>query len=293
MTSSDGQPVALVVLSGVSGSGKTTALHALEDAGYYCVDNLPGSLLTAFLETAVERDGMERVALVTDIRGAALDPDVGRHLSDLATAGQPLKVLFLDSEDDKIINRFKETRRQHPLIASGEVKAIGEAIALERERLAPIRELADMVIDTTHMTVHDLKRRIRARYVDPLKQGLTVHVLSFGFRKGVPAEADYMFDVRFLDNPHFVPELRPLTGLTDAVSRFVLEQPDAGRFLERMTSMIKEILPLIEREGRPSLTIAIGCTGGKHRSVALSEALVEQLEPLGYELLCAHRDMKR
>jgi UPF0042 nucleotide-binding protein len=284
--------VELVVLSGVSGSGKTTALHALEDAGYFCIDNLPSSLLGSFLEGAVAREGLDHVALVTDIRATTHDPDVGARLEELRASGQPLRVVFLDSADDKIISRFKETRRRHPLIASGEVKAIGDAIKLERQRLQPIRDLADMVIDTTAMTVHDLRRRIRALFVDPLKQGLAVHVLSFGFRRGLPPEADFVFDVRFLKNPYFQPDLRPLSGLDNPVSRYVFDQPEAPRLLERIASLMKDVLPLMEREGRPNVTVAIGCTGGQHRSVALSESLREQLDPLGYEVLCFHRDLK-
>ncbi|MEC9072411.1 MAG: RNase adapter RapZ, partial [Myxococcota bacterium] len=195
------QPLELVVLSGVSGSGKTTALHALEDAGYYCVDNLPSGLLQSFLSMAIGQPEMEHIALVMDIRGASQDPDYVRHLQAVQDGGQPLRILFLDSADERIILRFKETRRRHPLIASGEVKAIGDAILLERERLQGIRAMASSGVDTTEMTVHDLRRRIQALYVDPLKRKITVHLLSFGFRHGIPAEADFVFDVRFLANP--------------------------------------------------------------------------------------------
>lgn len=283
----------LVVLSGVSGSGKTTALHALEDAGYYCVDNLPSGLLQSFLSMAMDQPEMHHIALVMDIRGASQDPNYPRHLEAVADGGQPLRILFLDSADERIISRFKETRRRHPLIASGEIKAIGEAILLERERLQSIRAMATTVVDTTEMTVHDLRRRIQALYVDPLKRKTTVHLLSFGFRHGIPPEADFVFDVRFLTNPYFVPELRKGTGLDEAVSSYVLEQPNASRMLERITSMCKEVVPLIDAESRPAVTIAIGCTGGHHRSVTLVEALRLQLEPMGYELVTAHRDIKR
>lgn len=285
--------VELVVITGLSGSGRTTAIRALEDAGWFCVDNLPAPLLEAFLRLADENKSIDRVGVAMDVRESGWSPDLKATLVHVRAQGHPMRVLFLDADDDRLIARYKETRRRHPLIASGQAHTVPEAIALERAWLAPVQHLAAAVLDTTTMTVHDLKREVQARFAGPLEKRMSIHLLSFGYRHGLPPEADMVFDVRFLKNPYFVDALQPLRGDAEEVSRFVLEQPAAIRFLEHVTGLLVEFLPLAESEGRATMTIAIGCTGGHHRSVAMVRALGERLAVRGFEARTSHRDVER
>lgn len=284
-------PEAPVVVSGLSGSGKTTALRALEDAGYYCVDNLPAPLLTTFLRLTREHPGIDRVALVMDVREAFYDPGLPTTLDEVRSSGQQLRVLYLNCEDAQLIHRFKSTRRRHPLIATGEAETLVEAIRLERDWLRPIRAEAESVVDTSSLTVHELKRRVQGLFLRPGEGAMAVHLLSFGFGGGLPPEADYVFDVRFLPNPHFVEELRDATGRNPTVARYVFERPDATAVVDRLEGLLGDVLPLCEEEGKPSLTIAVGCTGGQHRSVAVVERLREQLEGRGRTATVRHRDL--
>ena len=283
----------LVVLSGLSGSGKTTALRALEDAGYLCVDNLPTALLETFLRLAEENASVEKVAVVMDVREITFGADVARHLDSLRGDGQDIRLVYFDASDDRLITRFKETRRKHPLIAVGEADTVAEAIALERSWLQPIRVRASTVIDSTELTVHDLKRRIRAMFVEAEDRQLAIHLLSFGFRHGLPPEADFVFDVRFIPNPYFVETLREMTGLEAEVATYVLEQPSATMILDHIRAVATDVLPLAQQEGKYSMTIAIGCTGGHHRSVAIVEALASQLSTQGLVALVTHRDVEK
>lgn len=281
------------MISGLSGSGKTTALRALEDAGYFCVDNLPTPLVDTFIHLLEDNPDIERAALVVDVREVSYYPDVPRRLGALATDHPGLRLLFLHARDDRLINRFKETRRRHPLMARGLADSIAQAIARERAWLDPIRALATAEIDTSDLTVHELKRRIGTHFADPEEIGMDLALISFGYRHGLPAEADYVFDVRFLPNPYFVEELRPCTGLDPAVAAYVFDSQEASMMLDRIEGMLAEVLPLAEREGKAHVTIAVGCTGGHHRSVAMVEALRACLGARGYDAHVNHRDIER
>ena len=283
----------LVVLSGLSGSGKTTALRALEDSGYLCVDNLPTALLETFIRLAEENASVDRIAVVMDVREVSFGSDVARHLDLLQTAGHTLRLIYFDANDDRLITRFKETRRKHPLIAIGEAQTVAEAIVLERTWLQPIRVRASTVIDSSELTVHELKRRIRDMFVQGDESQVTLHLMSFGFRHGIPAEADFVYDVRFIPNPYFVEGLRELTGLDAEVSSYVLSQPATSMMLGHIGTLTREVLPHAEQEGKVHMTVAIGCTGGHHRSVAMIEALAIQLGTRGHHALVTHRDVEK
>lgn len=284
----------VVVLSGVSGSGKTAALHALEDADYFCVDNLPSPLLETFIRLAEEHPSLDRVAVVMDVREAALYRDLARRLDDAGDAGHALHVVFLDADDDKLILRYKETRRRHPLISHGTAETVTEAIALEREWLRPIRARSSTVIDTTGLTVHELKRHVGSLFTNQrTRTPMTLALMSFGFRHGLPPEADYVFDVRFLPNPYFIDGLREGRGVDAPVADFVMSQPAAKMMLDHVDHLLRDVLPLAEEEGKTSMTVAIGCTGGHHRSVAMIEALADRLADSGQETIVRHRDIAR
>lgn len=294
-------PLQIVVVSGLSGSGKTVALHALEDAGFYCVDNLPTPLVASFLDLTRTNRHVRRAAVAIDVRersftGDAATGDWSRVLADVAAlqdAGAKATVLFLDCDEEVLVARFKTSRRPHPLVAQGVAQNLGEAIALERHWVAPFREHASIVIDTTTITVHDLRRRVTALYGEPGAQGVALHLCSFGFRHGIPPEADFVFDVRFLDNPYFVKELRGMSGLDAECAAFVHDQPLAARMVTHVVELVGEIMPAVENEGRASLTVAIGCTGGRHRSVALIEAVQRRLAERGLPAQVQHRDINR
>ncbi|MDP9037526.1 MAG: RNase adapter RapZ [Myxococcota bacterium] len=292
----------VVVVSGLSGAGKSQALHALEDLGFFCVDNLP-TLLAPQAVALCERGGMTRLALGIDVRVRAFLGEVANVLQLLEAGGQrDLQVLFLDASDETLLRRFSETRRPHPLAAeSGHEGALAvlDGVRIERERLAPLRASATRIIDTTNTSVHDL-RRILVAHFGPASGGgprMATRLVSFGFKYGTPVDADLLLDVRFLDNPYFVPELRPLTGLDEPVARYVLDAPETQEFLRRARSLLEYVMPKYEREGKSYLTIAIGCTGGRHRSVAVAEALARDLAvavlPPVPPILVLHRDVGR
>ena len=283
----------VVVLSGLSGSGKTTALRALEDAGYLCVDNLPTALLETFIRLAEENTSVDKVAVVMDVREVSFGSDVARHLDTFQSTGQTLRLIYFDANDERLITRFKETRRKHPLIAIGEAVTVAEAIEVERRWLQPIRVRASTVIDSSELTVHDLKRRILDMFVESTDRKVALHLMSFGFRHGLPAEADFVFDVRFIPNPYFVESLREQTGLDAEVSSYVLNQPAATMILGHISTLIQDVMPHAEQEGKVHLTVAIGCTGGHHRSVSLIEALALQLSARGDHALVTHRDVEK
>ncbi len=273
----------VVVVTGLSGAGRTTALHALEDLGFFCIDNLP----TALAPDAValcEKGGMTRVALGMDVRVRAFLGEVGRVLSTLEDGGRrELSVLFLDASDQTIVRRFSETRRPHALATSGTLThaaSVLEGVTVERERLAPLRARATRVVDTTSLSVHELRRTIIA-HLGPASgtvERMAVRVLSFGYKFGAPADADLVLDVRFLKNPYFVPELKRVPGTDDRVRDYVMGQPETGEFLEKTLELLRYVVPKYEREGKSYLTIAFGCTGGMHRSVVLAEHVAAQLD---------------
>lgn len=295
---------AVVVVSGLSGAGKSQALHALEDLGFFCVDNLPTVLAPQAVELC-ERGGMSRVALGIDVRVRAFLGEVGSVLQLLEAGGpggqRDLHVLFLDASDETLLHRFSETRRPHPLSAEADARGEGalavlDGVRVERERLAPLRARATRVIDTTNTSVHDLRRLLVAHFgpASSGAPGMITRIVSFGFKYGTPVDADVVLDVRFLDNPYFVPELKHLTGTDEAVARYVLATPETREFMQRTRALLEYVMPKYEREGKSYLTIAIGCTGGRHRSVAIADALARELTAsLGAQIAVVHRDVLR
>ncbi len=261
----------ILVITGMSGSGKTTAIRALEDAGWFCIDNLPAPLLMKVTELGEARD---QLAFVIDVREGQFLKDAPRALEEARRAGHKVEVLFLDSSDESLTRRYSETRRRHPLAGSG---GVAEGIAREREALQELRDHAEHVLDTSTLTVHELRRQVSARF-GSTSHGLSISVMSFGFKYGVPSNADLVFDVRFLPNPFFVPELKALTGKDPNVAAFVIDRPDSWVFLNKMYEMLEFLVPRYLKEGKSYLTVAIGCTGGKHRSVAMANALTLRLK---------------
>jgi UPF0042 nucleotide-binding protein len=281
----------VVVVTGLSGSGKSTAIKAFEDLDYFCVDNLPVVLLADFLELREKSsEDNYHIALGMDIRERSFLESYPRVFSELRERGTNLEILFLEAADEALQRRFSQTRRKHPLVGTGTVL---DRIRAERERLKHLKEMATRVIDTSNLNVHELKRMISRLYtVYPEEDTLHVNVLSFGFKYGVPAEADIVMDVRFLPNPFFIKELRDLNGTQDPVIRFVMQQGQTQIFLDKFTELINYLLPRYREEGKNYLTIAVGCTGGKHRSVVVSEQLRVQLAGLGYPVTAGHRDVE-
>ena len=281
----------VVVVTGLSGSGKSTAIKAFEDLDYFCVDNLPVVLLADFLELREKSsEDNYHIALGMDIRERSFLESYPRVFSELRERGTNLEILFLEAADEALQRRFSQTRRKHPLVGTGTVL---DRIRAERERLKHLKEMATRVIDTSNLNVHELKRMISRLYtVYPEEDTLHVNVLSFGFKYGVPAEADIVMDVRFLPNPFFIKELRDLNGTQDPVIRFVMQQGQTQIFLDKFTELIKYLLPRYREEGKNYLTIAVGCTGGKHRSVVVTEQLRVQLAGLGYPVTAGHRDVE-
>jgi UPF0042 nucleotide-binding protein len=282
----------LVVVTGMSGSGKGTVLKVFEDLGFFCIDNLPVSLIPKFIEGIHVAGGdVERAALVIDIRAGEKLRDLARTIAELKSCEFRLFVLYLAARDEVLVRRFSETRRPHPL-AGG--KPLLSAIRLERRRLESIRELADVVIDTSEYSIHQVKalvtKRFRAR---PLSSALSVHLVSFGYKYGVPLEADLLFDVRFLPNPHFVTGLRSLTGRDRKVVRYLRSRRETREFVQRLRKFLEYVLPLYVREGKTYLTIAVGCTGGRHRSVFVVEELARELKSSKITVRFRHRDIYR
>lgn len=282
---------ALVLVTGMAGAGKSTAIRALEDAGYFCIDNLPVVLLPRLIELARSGEGIApRLALVVDAREKNFLSQAPQVIEAVRGAGHPLSILFLDAADEALIRRFSETRRRHPLAPRGTVP---EGIALERKVLAPLRALADEVADTSHLSVHELKEFVQSRYGGEAQHGLVVNVVSFGYRHGLPPQADVVLDVRFLPNPYFVPELKGLPGTDPRVAGWVLAHPETQEFLTRAGGLLLFLLPRYLAEGKSYLTVAVGCTGGRHRSVALAEALAQRFGAAASQVRVRHRDVEK
>ncbi len=304
--------IRVILISGLSGSGKTTAIKALEDIGFYCVDNLPILLLPKFIELCEQSGGkISNVAVVEDIRGEASYPpsqqaggtegekdfleDSRRIIQELKREGYPIEILFLESSDSILMRRFSETRRQHPLAVGGSIR---EGLRLERERLQGIRDMANQVIDTSQLNVHQLKEKIQQYVQEGGSSGqMTVLLLSFGYSFGIPFETDLLMDVRFLPNPYFVEELKRLRGDHPKVAEYVLQWEETKEFLRYVQEFIRFLLPLYERERKTHLTIAVGCTGGRHRSIVivnrLAEMLRDELTKRGVFLSVQHRDAEK
>ncbi len=285
-------PRELVIITGMSGAGKASALKTFEDLGYYSVDNLPLELTPRFADLVAKSAEIERAALVVDVReGSRLDrfPHILKQVREVL----PTRVVFLEAGDEVLVRRFSETRRPHPL---GRSETVVDSIRAERTRLDPIRNVADILLDTSKFNVHELRAHLQAQFGRAEGSGdrnLTIEVKSFGFKNGVPPEADLVFDVRFLPNPHFIPEFRKLTGKHPRVAKYVRGFPQTQEFLDKVTEMLTFLLPHYIKEGKSYLTIGIGCTGGQHRSVMISEELKKRLGAAGYRAKSGHRDMPR
>jgi UPF0042 nucleotide-binding protein len=280
----------LVIVTGISGSGKASALKAFEDLGYHCVDNLPLELLPDFATLVEHSSDTERAAIVVDVReGQTLDrlPEILKGVKKLLCT----RVVFLDAQDAVLVRRYSETRRPHPL---GRQETVARSIVEERQLLDPIRNVADTLIDTSNYNVHELRAQIQDRFgQEEETKRLLVSCLSFGFKNGVPLDADMVFDVRFLPNPHFVPEFRKLTGLDPNVAAYVRGFPQTVEFLNRVTDLLLYLLPHYVEEGKSYLTVAFGCTGGQHRSVMMVEEITAELKRAGYQVKALHRDTPR
>jgi len=287
MSGTERKAMRIIIVTGVSGAGKSTALRALEDAGYFCVDNLPLPLMNRFVELLSDAGETEQAAVGVDAREGEFLSSSREVFAALRKEGHQLEVLFLDADDDVLVRRFSETRRRHPL--SGD--DLREGIAREREILRPLREDASAYVDTANLNVHQLKGVIHERYRRSADV-LAVTLLSFGFKHGLPAEADLVLDVRFLPNPYFVEALSASTGEEANVREFVLGNDDAREFLEKSQALVEFLLPRAEREGKAYLTVAVGCTGGRHRSVAVAQELAKRL-PARHPLTVRHRDLAR
>jgi len=278
----------LAIITGLSGAGRTTAAKVLEDLGYFVIDNMPPALIERVVDLATAPgSAVDRVALVVDVRGRAFFGDLRQTLSGLSERGLRPRVLFLEAADETLVKRYEAARRAHPL--SGRDRIV-DGIARERRLLADLRGQADLVVDTTDLNVHQLRDKLVDSFGAKSREGLVCNVVTFGFKNGSPRDADILLDVRFLPNPHWVEELRPFDGLDDRVRDYVLGQPETGPFLERLGGLFDVMVPAFVKEGKHYLTIGIGCTGGKHRSVAMGEELAAHIRGLGVDVQVDHRD---
>ncbi|WP_066058778.1 RNase adapter RapZ [Robertmurraya korlensis] len=285
------QDTQMVIITGMSGAGKTVAIQSFEDLGFFCVDNLPPTLLPKFLELMKESGNkMNKVALVMDLRGREFFDHLFKALDDLAeTSWVTPQILFLDADDSTLVRRYKETRRTHPLAPSGLPL---EGIQLERELLEELKGRAQLIYNSSKMKPKELREKILTEFSANKQTIFTVNVMSFGFKYGIPIDADLVFDVRFLPNPHYIESMRPKTGLDEDVSKYVLKWNETTKFLEKVTELLAFMLPHYKREGKAQLVVAIGCTGGQHRSVALTEYIANHFEK-DYETRITHRDIER
>ena len=285
-------PASFVIITGLSGAGKSHAIKCFEDMDFFCVDNLPTTLIPTFAELITRsRQEVLRVALGVDVREGEYLSHLLEALHELKRRGHTVEVLFLEASDEVLVRRYHESRRRHPLGSEGNVL---DAIRAERKAMAHMREIADRIVDTSSQTVHQLKALLGEWYVTPKAHGgLAVSLVSFGFKHGIPFDADLVFDVRFLPNPHFVEGLRPFDGRDQRVRDFVLGHEEARALLQRLRSLLEFLLPFYQREGKAYLTVAIGCTGGRHRSVTFVEQLRHFLESLGHTPSIVHRDIDR
>jgi UPF0042 nucleotide-binding protein len=283
------QTKVIFIITGLSGSGKSTALAALEDAGFYCIDNMPVDLLPKFLEMPIERDSeISGIALVMDVREKGFLTRYSTVFSELRKKGYFFEILFLEAEEEILVQRYSETRRQHPMSTG---KRLLDDIRLEKEQLEDLRSAADLVINTSEFNVHELKSKIldiaqRSKKNVPMR----INVLSFGFKYGIPYDADLIMDVRFMANPYFIPELKELDGEAQAIKDFVLGHNDTSAFLEKYLDLLDYLIPLYEKEGKAYLTIALGCTGGRHRSVTIARTIYEHIHAMGKTVELNHRD---
>jgi UPF0042 nucleotide-binding protein len=279
----------LVIITGLSGSGKSTAVHVLEDLGYYCVDNIPPTLLPKFIELCENADkGISKVALVIDIREKVSFESAPEVIEEFKQKGYPVDMIFLESSDTALVKRYKETRRKHPLSDDGNIL---EGISKEREMLRALKELSGYTIDSSELNVHQLSDIIKNKFINANTQNTWLNIMSFGFKHGIPNDADMIFDVRFLPNPHFVESLKEQTGKDKEVIDYIMSQDQSLEFIEKIKEFLKYLIPNYEKEGKSYLTIAIGCTGGKHRSVAIADKLAQHFKYLSP--VTRHRDIAK
>jgi RNase adapter protein RapZ len=284
-------PVDFTIITGLSGAGRSEAAKCFEDLGYFVVDNLPPALIGKMAELAATAENPARVAIVADVRGGIFFGELSRGLQDLKELKIPYRILFLDAADDNLVNRFEATRRRHPLAPGDRVV---EGIRKERLMMASLKEDADLIIDTSGMSPHDLRDRVRDMFAAASEQaGVQVSLVSFGYKHGLPRDADLVLDVRFLPNPHWIDRLRPLPGTDPRVRSYVRSQHAYGEFMRRLKGLLDAVVPGYVSEGKSYLTIGIGCTGGKHRSVVVTDELAEYFRKLGQNVLVEHRDLTR
>ncbi|MEZ5169571.1 MAG: RNase adapter RapZ [Acidimicrobiia bacterium] len=285
------QPLDVTIITGMSGAGRSEAANVLEDLGYFVIDNLPPALIGKVADLAGGEGRPTRYGLVVDVRSGEFMAELLDSLELLRSRGGRTTILFLDAPDDALVRRYEATRRRHPLAGT---EGLSDGIRNERALLDELKEHADIVVDTGDFNVHQLRDRLHELFADPSSDvALQVSVVSFGYKHGLPLDADIVFDCRFLPNPHWIPELRPQSGLDEPVRDYVLEQPEASEFLEELRRMLVLLLPAFVREGKAYLTIAVGCTGGRHRSVAISEQLGSLLRSEGFTPQVRHRDVDR
>ena len=283
----------LVIVTGLSGAGKSQAANALEDMGYYCVDNIPPAIIPAFVDLSKrESEGLSKLAIVTDMRGGSMFSDIEKVLAELKKSGIEYKILFLDAADDVLIRRYKENRRKHPL-CDMEGLSLSDAVRLEREKLSSIHAAADFVIDTSLISSTQLKSILTETFLKSAQKGLRILCKSFGFKYGIDADADNVFDVRCLPNPYYVEELRNKTGLDSEVASYVLDNAQSQAFKNSVLSFADFSIPLYIKEGKSQLVISFGCTGGKHRSVTFAELMCKHLKEQGYNASVIHRDIDK
>ena len=280
-----------LLITGLSGAGRSEAAHSLEDLGYFVVDNLPPALLSKMAELAASPGGPGRVAIVVDARGGVFFGELSQALEELKQARVPSSIVFLDASDDDLVNRYEATRRRHPL-APGD--RVAEGIRKERLMMESLRAEADLVIDTSGLTPHELRDRMREMFADtPPEAGLLVSIVSFGFKYGSPRDADLVLDVRFLPNPHWIDELRPLPGTNEKVREYVEGQEEYGPFMKRLEGLLDVVVPGYVDEGKSYLTVAIGCTGGRHRSIVVADDLADYFKEQEHRVAVNHRDLDR
>ncbi|MGB9779743.1 RNase adapter RapZ [Caldanaerobacter sp.] len=278
-----------VIITGLSGAGKTQALKAMEDMGFFCIDNFPPALLPKLADLFYQSKNIDKVALGMDLRGGQFFEDIYSSLDFLKKNNYDYEIVFLEASDEVLIKRFKETRRRHPLSEEGRIV---DGINEERKRLLEIRKIANYIIDTSNLTVSQLKEELSNIFLKGKKfKGIIIDIMSFGYKYGIPLDADLVFDVRFLPNPFYIDELRPLTGNDEKVKEYVMKWGEAKEFLKRLGDMIKFLIPYYIREGKSQLVIGIGCTGGKHRSVVIANALYDLLKKEDYSVVINHRDV--
>lgn len=281
-----------IIVTGLSGAGKSEATNALEDMGYFCVDNLPPKLIKKFAEVCKQSKGsIDKVALVMDIRGGIFFDDLFESLSELSREQFQYEILFLDTSDEVLVKRFKEKRRSHPLAPGGRVIT---GIELERQKLREVKDKADVIIDTSKYAIKDLREEMARKFGDkemPEKQ-MAITILSFGFKYGIPVDSDLVFDVRFIPNPFYIPELKPFSGNDEPVKNYVMDQIETQTFLEKANDMFEFLIPNYQKEGKRQLIISIGCTGGRHRSVAIANSIYETLHSNNHDVYVEHRDIK-